>query len=79
MLVLRACPHCHGDLALEQDRRCTYLECVQCGHVLSLAQEKSLGIRTSRRGLVHYTSRQSTALDTTPLAARRRAQEALAR
>ena len=53
MLLLKACPHCHGDLSFERDRRCAYLECLQCGHILSLEQEKALGVRSSRRGLVH--------------------------
>jgi len=52
MLFLRACPHCHGDLAFEQDRACGYLECVQCGHVLSTAQERALGVRVSRLGIM---------------------------
>jgi hypothetical protein len=53
MLLLKACPHCRGDLSFERDRRCAYLECVQCGHILSLEQEKALGVRSSRHGLIH--------------------------
>jgi len=52
MLFLRACLHCHGDLAFEQDRACGYLECVQCGHILSAAQERALGVRVSRLGIL---------------------------
>lgn len=44
MLVLKACPRCHGDLMLEISRDADYYECLQCGHVLSLAQECLLGI-----------------------------------
>ncbi len=53
MLVLKACPRCRGDLSLESEDLCTYLECLQCGHILSLEQEKALGVRASKRGLVH--------------------------
>jgi len=45
MLLLKACPHCHGDLVFEQDRACSYFTCVQCGHILSTAQEQALGYR----------------------------------
>lgn len=44
MLVLKACPRCHGDLMLEVTRDTDYYECLQCGHVLSMAQEHLLGI-----------------------------------
>lgn len=44
MLVLKACPRCHGDLVLEVARDTDYYECLQCGHVLSMAQEHLLGI-----------------------------------
>jgi hypothetical protein len=54
MLLLKACPHCHGDLTFECDRRCAYLECVQCGHILSREQERALGVRALRRGLVRH-------------------------
>ena len=50
MLLLKACPHCHGDLVLESDRRCAYLECIHCGHTLSIQEERTLGIRATRRG-----------------------------
>jgi hypothetical protein len=62
MLLLKACPHCGGDLATEQDRACGYLECVQCSHVLSRDQERALGVRISRRGvLTHESPRRSPA------------------
>lgn len=57
MLLLRACPHCHGDLVVESDRRCAYLVCVQCGHTLSREQERALGLRVTRQGLAHLVPR----------------------
>jgi hypothetical protein len=53
MLLLKACPRCNGDLTLERDAHTTYLECVQCGHVVDRLQERALGLRTTRHGLVH--------------------------
>ncbi len=44
MLVLKACPRCHGDLILEVGQDTDYYECLQCGHVLSTAQEYLLGV-----------------------------------
>lgn len=52
MLVLRACPHCHGDLVYEQDPHTGYLTCLQCGHILSMTEERHLGVRANRKGLV---------------------------
>jgi hypothetical protein len=56
MLLLRSCPRCHGDLAVDCDRRAAFLYCVQCGHTLTLAQERALGIRATRRGLIHTSA-----------------------
>jgi hypothetical protein len=53
MLLLKACPRCNGDLTLERDRNTTYLECVQCGHIVDRLQERALGLRTTRQGLLH--------------------------
>jgi hypothetical protein len=53
MLVLKACPHCHGDLGFEQDRHSGYLSCVRCGHILSVPEERSMGLCASSQGLVH--------------------------
>jgi hypothetical protein len=53
MLLLKACPHCHGDLVFEQDRDCGYFTCVQCGHILSTAQERALGYRVTALGALH--------------------------
>jgi hypothetical protein len=73
MLFLKACPHCGGDLVAEHDRACGYLECVQCGHVLSHAQERTLGVRVSRQGTLGHLQRphspepsRSAALEATP-------------
>lgn len=53
MLLLKACPRCHGDLTLEWDGEMSYLECVQCGHIINHAQERAMGLRTTRDGLFH--------------------------
>lgn len=53
MLLLKACPRCHGDLAMDSDRRCGYLDCVQCGHILSRDEERALGVRCNKHGLMH--------------------------
>jgi Zn ribbon nucleic-acid-binding protein len=53
MLLLKACPRCQGDLTFDRDARTAYLYCVQCGHTLSIAQEKALGVHASRHGLTH--------------------------
>ncbi len=55
MLWLKACPRCHGDVVLERDSRTIYLECVQCGHILSAAQERALGVHTSAHYLTHLS------------------------
>ncbi len=57
MLLLKACPHCHGDLVFERDRTCGYLECLQCGHVISADQERALGLRVTTAGILHPTPR----------------------
>jgi hypothetical protein len=44
MLLLSACPRCHGDMVLEEDKRYRYFECLQCAHVLTVSQEKVLGV-----------------------------------
>jgi hypothetical protein len=58
MWLLRACPRCHGDLALNADSHAAFLECLQCGHVLSLEQERTLGVRACRTGITHRASTQ---------------------
>ena len=44
MLLLRACPRCGGDMVLEREQGRAYFECLQCTHVLSLTQERSMHI-----------------------------------
>ena len=56
MLLLKACPHCRGDLVFEQDHACGYFTCVQCGHVLSAAQEHALGYRATALGALHAST-----------------------
>jgi hypothetical protein len=63
--LLKACPHCRGDLVFEQDRACGDFTCVQCGHILSAAQERALGYRVTTLGPLHVyagscTSRRAT-------------------
>lgn len=52
MMLLKACPHCGGDLTVDHDRTCGYLECVQCGHILSRSQEIALGVSITRHGVL---------------------------
>lgn len=64
MLLLKACPHCGGDLVLEREAQTAYLECLQCGHTLSRCEERALGVRCAPRGLEHVlasSKRQATA------------------
>jgi len=56
MFLLKSCPRCQGDLVLDYDVRTAYLYCVQCGHVLSAAQERALGVHATRNGLLHVTA-----------------------
>jgi hypothetical protein len=35
MLYLKSCPRCHGDIKLEADVYGQYLECLQCGFLIS--------------------------------------------
>ncbi|MBI4299198.1 MAG: hypothetical protein HY666_05495 [Chloroflexi bacterium] len=36
MMYLKACPRCHGDMNVSQDRYGAYRQCVQCGYILEL-------------------------------------------
>lgn len=56
MMLLKSCPRCGGDLSVEHDHACSFLECVQCGHILSRAQEKALGVRVSARGVIEHAA-----------------------
>lgn len=51
MWFLKACPRCSGDLVFDEDDEGAFLMCVQCGHVLSLAQERELGVRVNQHGV----------------------------
>lgn len=57
MLLLKACPRCGGDLSVDHDRDCGFLECVQCGHILSRQEELALGVRITRRGVLQRGGR----------------------
>lgn len=59
MMLLKSCPRCGGDLSVEHDHACSFLECVQCGHILSRAQEQALGVRISPSGAIHHAARRS--------------------
>lgn len=39
MLYLKACPRCRGDVKYERDVYGRYLECLQCGFLLSSKTE----------------------------------------
>lgn len=70
MLLLKTCPHCRGDLVLDDDRGAAYLYCVQCAHVLSTAEELKLGVRATRLGILHIV-RPAPALQRAPVPAAR--------
>ncbi len=40
MYWLKGCPRCHGDLHEIADLDVSYVSCIQCGKVLTAAQEK---------------------------------------
>ncbi len=55
MLYLKACPRCRGDVKYERDIYGRYLECLQCGFLLSsrseevkASSEKSTGEKAAR-------------------------------
>ena len=39
MFYFKACPKCHGDLFSDTDVYGAYINCAQCGHHLSAAEE----------------------------------------
>ena len=41
MLYLKACPRCRGDVKYERDIYGRYLECPQCGFLLSSKSEET--------------------------------------
>ncbi|HEX5415785.1 MAG TPA: hypothetical protein VFZ25_08955 [Chloroflexota bacterium] len=48
MVYLKACPRCRGDIFTETDRREVYYSCLQCGHVLTVLEERVLQFRTQK-------------------------------
>lgn len=42
MMWLKACPRCNGDLYIEYQVGETNVVCLQCGHILTKAQEDQL-------------------------------------
>ena len=42
MYWLKACPRCNGDLQEIKDVGETYVSCIQCGRILTAAQEATL-------------------------------------
>jgi hypothetical protein len=65
MLLLKGCPRCQGDLTLEHDGKTTYLECVQCGHIINRVQERAMGLRTTNHGLLHVPQEAARKHETT--------------
>ena len=52
MFWLKQCPRCGGDLLDESDVHGTYITCLQCGSMLTAAEEQTLrrsGKATSQR------------------------------
>jgi len=48
MVYLKACPRCRGDIFTESDFREVYFCCLQCGHVLTVLEERILQFRTQK-------------------------------
>ena len=42
MFWLKSCPRCHGDLYGNSDNYGRYIECFQCGHYLTAAEDAQL-------------------------------------
>ncbi len=53
MYWLKACARCHGDLHEIRDVGDHYVSCIQCGHVLTAAQETVLRQQTVRAAAPH--------------------------
>jgi len=43
MLYLKACPRCRGDVKFERDMYGQYLECLQCGFLISSKLDEKTG------------------------------------
>lgn len=53
---LKECPRCHGDLREESDLYGKYIVCMQCGYILSQAEETQLLATGTLREPVHAES-----------------------
>jgi hypothetical protein len=42
MFWIKKCPRCRGDLIGESDIHGSFITCLQCGHMLSAAEEAAL-------------------------------------
>jgi DNA-directed RNA polymerase subunit M/transcription elongation factor TFIIS len=42
MFWLKKCPRCQGDLISESDVHGSFISCLQCGHMLTAAEEAAL-------------------------------------
>ncbi len=55
MMWLKGCPKCSGDLVAEEDEYTAYVKCLQCGRILTGAEEDrlkalSMAARTTKPG-----------------------------
>ena len=48
MYWLKKCPQCGGDLLDESDIHGTFIVCLQCGRMLTAAEEKALRLAAQR-------------------------------
>lgn len=44
MMWLKGCPKCNGDMVAEEDEYTAYVKCLQCGRMLSAAEEEQLKV-----------------------------------
>ena len=49
MFWLKRCPKCGGDLMDESDVYGTFIGCLQCGHMLTATEERTLRDEADRR------------------------------
>lgn len=63
MLLLRACPRCGGDMVLEREHSYAYFECLQCTHVLSLAQERRMHVSARQMAAQAMAAREHYAVN----------------
>lgn len=60
MLYLKACPRCRGDVKYERDMYGKYLECLQCGFLLSAKNEAPAAAATAEPEQKARSSKRST-------------------